>query len=163
MAAEARADAMWSPWGEAIFTKYSALVLGLLFGTTAKYALVLAEGRKVTTRMLVIDALLIGMVAIIASNVVDRLGASGNTAAMVGALFAVSSDRVIRLVRERFLQRVDAELRRDIEQKKGEIKQAVQAEISAHNIIDDTLSGRAPATYVTLQRPLKGQDDDHRD
>lgn len=157
---------MFSPWAEALFAKYGPLLLGLLFGTTAKYALTLAEGRRVTTRMLMIDALLVGMVAIVASNVVERLGASGNSAAMVAALFAVSSDRVIRVIRERFLQRVDAELRRDIEEQKGAVREAVQAEISSKNLIADTLSGRAPESYAALQpRPLppseKGSTDDH--
>jgi hypothetical protein len=141
---------MFSPWAETLFAKYGPIVLGLLFGTTAKYALTLAEGRRVTTRMLVIDALLVGMVAIVASNVVERLGAAGNAASLVAALFAVSSDRVIRLIRERFLQRVDAELRRDIEQQKGAVREAVQTELSGKSIIEDTLSGRAPTEYLAL-------------
>jgi hypothetical protein len=154
---------MLSPWAEALAAKYSALVIGLLFGTSAKYALTLAEGRKVTPRMLVIDALLVGMVAIIASNVVERMGASGNAAAMVAALFAVSSDRVIRLIREQFLRRVDAELRRDIEEQKGAVREAVQAELSGRSIIEDTMSGRALPHYEALKPHPIPADDQRRD
>lgn len=150
---------MLSGW-EAFFAKYGAIAVGLLFGTSAKYALALGEGRKVTTRMVVIDALLIGMIALLASEAVARLGASGHTAATVAALFAVSSDRLIRLLRTRFLQRVDAELRSQTDAIKGEVAQQIQVERSGAAIIDDTISGKAPADYAALRpRPQPDQED----
>lgn len=103
---------MWSPWAEALIAKYAPILIGLLFGTSAKYGLALIDGQKVTMRTVAIDALVIGMVAIAAANVVDRAGASGNTAALVAALFAVSSDRAMRLLREWFLRRLDSALAR---------------------------------------------------
>lgn len=143
-----------SPWIETLSAKYGAIGIGLLFGTGAKYALTLSEGRRLTIRMVAIDALLIGMVALIASNVVERAGVTGSSAAMISALFAVSSDRVIRLLRERFLRRVDAELQADIARTKGMVREEVQTEISGRAIIDDTISGKAPEEYVAL-RPKK--------
>lgn len=142
---------MMNGWVEALLAKYGAIAVGLLFGTSAKYALALGEGRKVTTRMVVIDALLIGMIALLASEAVARLGASGHTAATVAALFAVSSDRLIRLVRTRFLQRVDAELRAQTNAIKGEVAQQIQVERSGVSIIDDTITGKAPTEYTSLR------------
>ncbi len=140
-----------SPWIEALFAKYGAVAIGILFGTSAKYAMAMVEGRKLTTRMVIIDALLIGMVALIASETVARMGATGGTAAMVAALFAVSSDRVIRLIRENFIRRFDAELKSQVAQHIGEVRQEVQAELSGQAVIDDTLNGRAPEEYEALK------------
>ncbi|MDF1506368.1 hypothetical protein, partial [Roseisolibacter sp. H3M3-2] len=99
-----------SPWVEALLAKYGAVIIGLLFGTSAKYALAMIEGQKVTIRMLVIDVLAIGMIAIVAMSAVERAGASGSTAALLVALIAVSSDRLLRLLREIFLRRLDRAL-----------------------------------------------------
>ncbi|WP_380873586.1 hypothetical protein [Sphingomonas sp. DBB INV C78] len=147
-----------SPWLESWIAKYGAILLGVVIGTSAKYGLTLVEGRKVTTRMIVADALLIGMVVLVARTVVVRLGLSDADAAMIAALFAVSSDRVIRLIRERFLRRVDAEARSIAAEQVGLARQVVQAEQSASNIIEDTLTGRAPDEYVAL-RPHPSPDD----
>jgi len=144
------ADLRMSPWLEGFCAKYGAITVGIFFGTSAKYALALAEGRRLTLRMLAVDILLIGMIALLASNVVTRLGASGDTAATIAALFAVSSDRVIRLVRERFLRRLGDEFRADVDYHKGLIRQEIQAEMSGKSIIDDTIRGTAPADYKTL-------------
>ena len=140
-----------SPWLEAAVAKYGSVAFGLAVGTGAKYGLALAEGRRLTLRLLAVDVLLIGMVALLASNVVERLGAEGRSAAMVAALFAVSSDRVLRAVRTRFMRQVDAELQSDLARMKGEIRDEVQAELSARSVIDDQISGRAPAEYEALK------------
>jgi NhaP-type Na+/H+ or K+/H+ antiporter len=131
-----------TPWLEALAAKYGAIGAGLLVGTGAKYGLTLAEGRKVTVRLVVIDALLIGMVALVAANVCDRLHIAGNTAAMVSSLFAVSSDRVLRMIRERFLRRVDAELQLDLDRVKGEIRQTAQMDLSGERVVRDVIEGR---------------------
>lgn len=140
-----------TPWLEAVAAKYGAIAVGLAVGTGAKYGLTLVEGRKITLRLIIIDALLIGMVALLAATACEKLHIDGNAAAMVSALFAVSSDRVLRMLRERFLRRVDVELRALAEEHKAELRGEVQAEMSASNIIDDHITGSAPATYVTLR------------
>lgn len=132
-----------TPLVEAAFAKYGAIGIGLVVGTGAKYGLTLAEGRKITFRLILIDGLLIGMVALIASTVCERLHIEGNTAAMVASLFAVSSDRVLRMIRERFLRRVDAELQIDLARVKGEVRQAAQMELSGERVVRDFIQGKA--------------------
>lgn len=150
-------DGPLSPWFEAIVAKYGPVLLGIFVGTSAKYALLLAEGRKLTLRILAVDVLLLGMVVLLTYNVVLRLGASGDAAAMLGALFAVSSDRVIRLVRERFLRRVDAELRVMASEQIGEVRKVVQAERSGAEILHDHAIGAAPTDYEALRKPRRPQ------
>jgi NhaP-type Na+/H+ or K+/H+ antiporter len=139
------------PWAEAAFAKYGAIGLGLIVGTGAKYGLTLAEGRKITFRLFIIDVLLIGMVALLAATACEKLHIAGNAAAMVSALFAVSSDRVLRMIRERFLRRVDVELRTIAEEQKGVVRQEVQMEMSANAVIEDQAVGRAPDNYAALK------------
>ena len=144
-----------TPWIEAAAAKYGAIGIGLIVGTGAKYGLTLAEGRKITYRLFIIDVLLIGMIALIASNVCERAGIAGNAAAMVSALFAISSDRVLRMVREKFLRRVDDEFRTLVDEHRGELRNEIQAEMSAKGLIEDQLAGRAPDEYEALKpRPM---------
>ena len=122
---------------EAQLARYGAVVLGVAIGTAAKYGLTIAEGRSLTVRGLMADILLIGMVVLLSVYVTEKMGLDVNSRVLVGSLFAISSDRVIRLVRERFLRRVEASLQQDLTRAKGELRNAVQAEISAANIIND--------------------------
>ena len=136
-----------SPWFEAFVAKYGAITLGIGVGTAAKWALVLAEGRNLTWRMVTIDFLLAPMVALLTVYAMTKLGMEPETGAMLGALFAVTSDRVIRLIRVRFLQKVDQELKAHVDFQKGLIREEVQTEISGQEIIKDTLQGKAPEEY----------------
>jgi hypothetical protein len=124
-------------WVEAQITRYGAILIGLGVGLAAKHGLALSEGRSLTWRGLATDLLLVGMVGVLAMNVVERLALTGNAAVLVSALFAISSDRVVRLARERFLKRVDRQLQEDIDKAKGELRNAVQAEASARNLLND--------------------------
>jgi len=139
-------------WLEEQAIRWLPIGAGLAIGTSARYGLMLSEGRRLTWRSVVADTLMIGLVALVASETADRLGLSGTSAALLSATLAISSDRVIRLVRERFARRVEASLIEDIDRAKGEVRQAVALEISGRNIIDDTMTGRAPEDYVTLRR-----------
>lgn len=78
---------------------------------------------------------------------------------MIGAFLGLSAIQVTWMLRERFIERFDAELERRAEHHLGLARQVVQTETSALSIIDDTLSGRAPDEYEALkphkpERPL---------
>ena len=136
-----------SPWFDAFVSKYGPILMGIGVGTTAKWALVLAEGRNLTWRMVMIDFLLAPMVALLTVYASGKLGVAPETGAMLGALLAVTSDRVVRLVRVRFLQKVDEELQLYVAHQRGLIREEVQTEISSQEIISDVLSGNAPDHY----------------
>lgn len=88
----------------------SAIIVGLTIGTAAKYGLTLTEGRKLSWRGVIADLLLLGMLGLLAVTVADWCSLTGNARVLVGALSAVSSDRLIRLARDRFMKRVEDEL-----------------------------------------------------
>lgn len=148
------------PWVEAAFAKYGWIWIGLTFGLAAKYALLLKRGIHIRGSLVLADVLLLPMVALIAFNMTARLGAGGEIAALLTALCTVGADRLVKLYTERFLQRVDLELRVLADERRGEIRKEVQAEMSAKALIDDQLHGTAPTDFQTLRRPpvdLKGK------
>lgn len=124
-----------SPWFEGMLAKYGAILLGVSIGTAAKYGLTLGEGRPVTWREVLSDMLLVPMICLIAAFGATKFGADVTTVAVIAAFLAVSSDRGIRLLRERFIQRMSAEV--DVlTKKKGEIRQVSQMEISKRRVVD---------------------------
>lgn len=130
-----------TPWVEMALAKYGAIVAGWFIGTAAKYGLTLGEGRKITVRMVVIDVLLMGFVVLLSRWVIERLGLNPGDAATIAALIGLSSERIIRLVRQWFLKRADDYLEQHV---KGEIRQAAQMEISSVRTLDDMASGKRP-------------------
>lgn len=94
----------------AILAKYGAVLLGVGAGTAAKYKLTLSDGRKLTWGEVASDMLLVPMVVLIAAYVGAKLGAEPHLQAVMAAFLAVSSDRLIRILRERFIQRVSREI-----------------------------------------------------
>lgn len=118
-----------SPWIEAAVVKYGWIWVGVTFGFAAKYGLLMKKGRPITARMVVADMLLIGMVALIAFNVVTRAGLHGEASALVTSLVAVGADRSIRLLTDRFWRQVDAALP-DFRDQKGELRQMDQVHAS---------------------------------
>lgn len=90
----------------AVASKYGPTAIGLTIGTAAKYGLTLTEGRKLTWRGVIADMLLLGMLGLIAILIADWFNLAGNARVLAGALAAVSSDRLVRLVREGFMRRV---------------------------------------------------------
>jgi len=140
-----------SPWIEGLVVKYGAVLLGVSIGTAAKYGLTMGEGRKVTTGELVSDLLLVPLVCLVAAFIGIKFGADPMTMAMISAFCAVSSDRLIRLMRERFMERVATEID-VIQQHKGEMRQSSQIEQSAAHVRDEGLN--APTAGSAMLREL---------
>lgn len=126
---------------EALVAKYGTIVAGWVIGTAAKYGLTLSEGRKITWKMVLIDLLLMGLVVLLSRWVIERLGLNAGDAATIAALIGLSSERIIRLVRQWFLKRADIYLEQHV---KGEIRQAAQLELSAERAIRDIAEGKRP-------------------
>ena len=126
---------------EALVAKYGTIMAGWLIGTAAKYGLTLSEGRKVTWKMVLIDLLLMGLVVLLSRWVIERLGLNAGDAATIAALIGLSSERIIRLVRQWFLKRADQYLEEHV---KGEIRQAAQMELSAERTLEDIAKGKRP-------------------
>ncbi|KQO51417.1 hypothetical protein [Sphingomonas sp. Leaf257] len=96
--------------------KYGPTIAGMVIGTAAKYGLAVTEGRRLSWRSVFADLLLLGMLGLLAIAISDAaariIGVSVGTdyRVLIGSLAAVSSDRLVRLARDHFLKRVDAEL-----------------------------------------------------
>lgn len=90
----------------AILAKYGAVLLGVGAGTAAKYKLTMSDGKRLTWGEVASDMLLVPMVVLVAAYVGAKLGAEAHLQAVMAAFLAVSSDRLIRILRERFIQRV---------------------------------------------------------
>jgi hypothetical protein len=118
-----------TPYVEGLIAKYGAVVLGVGAGTAAKYKLSMGEGRKLTIGEVASDLLLLPMIILIAAYVGAKLGAEPHLQAVMAAFLAVSSDRLIRLLRERFIQRVDQQTRVNPDAL-GEVRQQTQAGLS---------------------------------
>ncbi|QEH79954.1 hypothetical protein EIK56_18175 [Sphingomonas sp. C8-2] len=141
-----------TPWFEAAFLKYGWIWIGLSFGLAAKYALLIKRGIRIRGALVLADLLLLPMVALIAYSITSRLGANGEAAALLSALATVGADRLVKLYTERFLDRVDSELRAVVDRQRAEIRNEVQAEISAKEVIVDQFTGKAPSEYQALKR-----------
>jgi len=142
-----------TPWIEAAFVKYGWIWIGLTFGLAAKYALLIKRGIRIRGSLLLADFLLLPMVALIAYQATHRLGATDEAAALLTAVATVGADRLVKLYTERFLQRVDEELLAVVERRRAEVRNEVQQEISAQELIGDQMAGRAPVEFQTLRRP----------
>jgi len=141
-----------SPWIETALAKYGAVLLGVSIGTAAKYGLSMGEGRKVTRGEVISDLLLVPFMCLLAAFVGAKLGADPMTMTTVSAFIAISSDRLIRMMRERFVQRVAEEIS-VIERQKGEKRQVAQIEQSVVNVRDEGLNAPTAATKMVRQLP----------
>lgn len=139
------------PWVEAAFAKYGWILIGLSFGFAAKYALLLKRGVTIKPPLVLADVLLLPMVALIACHIAVQFGANGETAALLAAFCAVGADRLVKLLTERFFKQVESDVTQVSERVRGEVRQQVQTELSGERIIDDTLTGKAPAEYAALR------------
>jgi hypothetical protein len=86
---------------------WTAIGGGLLIGLGAKYAIQLQDRTAISWRDIVIDAMLLAANALMASLLLTRLGWHGQEAMAVAALFGASSDRIVRVVRKKFEERVN--------------------------------------------------------
>lgn len=136
-----------SPYFESLIAKYGAVLLGVSIGTAAKYSLSMGEGRKITAAEVVSDLLLAPMMVLISATIGARLGADPMTMTTVAAFVAVSSDRFIRMLRDKFMQRAAAEIDL-INRQKGEQRQLGQIEQSAAHLRDEGLNAPTAATSM---------------
>lgn len=139
-------------WLETAFAKYGWIWIGLTFGFAAKYALLIKRGVPLRPSLIIADILLLPMIALIAHAIVSRFGAAGETAALLSALATVTGDRLIKLATERFFRGVQTEAEMASERLRGIVTNDVQRELSSKELINDQLSGKAPAEYTALKR-----------
>lgn len=144
-------DKPMTPLFEGFMAKYGWILVGLSFGFLAKYALLLKRGVRVKLRLVVADILLLPMVALIAYWLASRTGFEGEAAALFAAFCTVGADRLVKLLTDRFLQRVDNEVRAIAEETIGRVRQEVQTVKSGQEIVTDTIEGRALSEYAALK------------
>jgi len=141
---------MLSGW-EAAFAKYGWFLIGITFGLAAKYALLIKRGVPIKVRHIAADLLLLPIVALIAYTFAARIGLTGEPAALATAFCTVGADRLVKLLTDRFLQRVDSEADAVTAVMLARARTAVAAEQSSARIVEDTIEGRAPAEYAALK------------
>lgn len=140
-----------SPWFEAMCVKYLPILLGVGAGTAARYRLSMSRGRPLTWREVLSDLLIMPFIILLAGYASGKVGADPETAGMIGAFLGLTAIQATWMLRERFLQRFDAELEARAEHHLGVVRNVVTAEICGTNIINDQMSGRAPDEYVALK------------
>lgn len=140
-----------SPWLEGLAAKYGWILIGITFGFAAKYALLIKRGVPVKARLIFADLLLLPMVLLIAYWIAVRAGAEGETAALFAGFCTVGADRLVKLLTDRFLQRVDNEAGALANDMLGRARNVVASEQAGVRIIEDTISGRAPTEYEALK------------
>ena len=96
----------------AALTKYGAIIGGLLIGTAAKYGLALNEGKRLTWKGALADLLLLGILGFVAVVFSDGLHLEGNAKVLAGAIAAVCSDRLVKLIRDRALKSAEGQMAR---------------------------------------------------
>lgn len=139
------------PTFEVFFAKYGWICVGITFGFAAKYALLLKRGVQVRARLVLADVLLLPMVALIAYWIASYAGAQAELRALFAAFCTVGADRLVKLLTDRFLQRVDSEASDFAQTLMGRARQTVAVEQSAERIVTDTIEGRAPESYAALK------------
>lgn len=139
------------PTFEVLFAKYGWIWVGLTFGFSAKYALLMKRGEQVQARLVVADLLLLPMVALIAYWIASWAGARAELCALLTAFCTVCADRLVKLLTDRFLQRVDSEVQAMAERTIGKVRQEVQVTRSGEAIVADTIEGKAPEQYAALK------------
>lgn len=136
---------------EAWFVKWGWIVIGLTAGFAAKYALRIKRGLKVKPWQVVADVLLLPMVGLIAYSIVGRVGGDGELRALIAGLCMVGADRLVAILTDRFLARVDSEAKTLADDLLGAARQTVQAELSGNEIIRDNATGKAPPEYKAIR------------
>lgn len=99
-------------WASDVVSRYGPVATGLAIGTAAKHGLAIQDGKAFTWRSLLVDLLLLGFLGLVAVTVSEYFTLTGNAKVLAGAMAAVSSDRIVRLIRQRFEQRVAAQVDR---------------------------------------------------
>lgn len=91
---------------DVFWNRYGPVLVGLAIGTAGRYGLDIRDGRKFTWTTVIADLMLLGLVALLALVTIDWMGLHGDTAVLCAALFAIASDRGVRIARDAFLARV---------------------------------------------------------
>jgi len=144
--------AMVSPWIEAFAAKYGAIILGVGIGTGAKYRLAIADGRGVKWSEIFSDLLILPMICMLTGFIVGKVGADPETAGMIGAFMALSANQILRILRDRFVQRVSDEAD-IISANKGEARQVGAIITATENIKEEGLNApTAAARFGDISR-----------
>ena len=112
------------------------------YGFYVPRTLLIKRGVRLRPRMVVADVLLLPIVALIAYSIVTKAGVQAEGAALSTAFCTVCADRLIKLMAERFMGQVDEGLGAVIRQRKGEIREELQMEISGERVIKDIAVGK---------------------
>lgn len=114
---------------EAWFVKWGWVVIGLSCGFAAKYALRIKRGLRVKPWQVFADILLLPMVGLIAYAIGSRLGVDGEVRALISGLCMVGADRLVGILTDWFLLKVQAATLRDVRQEvideNGELRQTI--------------------------------------
>lgn len=85
--------------------EWGLAALGLLLGTLGRYAMRIQDKLPITWRELIADVMLMGINALLTLWAIDKIGATGKGAVLVGVLFALGQDRIIRVARRAWERR----------------------------------------------------------
>lgn len=140
-----------TPVLETVLAKYGWILIGITFGFAAKYALLLKRGVQVKARLVFADLLLLPMVALIAYWLATRAGVEAEAAALFSAFCTVGADRLVKLLTDRFLQRVDSEAAAIADNIVGTARNTATAELAAVAIKEAAREGRLHPEYKALK------------
>jgi hypothetical protein len=139
-------DAMFSGF-EAWFAKWGWVAIGLSCGFAAKYALRIKRGLKVKPWQVFADVLLVPFVGLIAYALTTRLGAEGEIRALLSGFCMVGADRLVSILTDWFLLKVQAATLRDVRDEvieaSGDLRQTV-AKVDAARSLAAQQRGEAP-------------------
>lgn len=114
---------------EAWFAKWGWVVIGLTCGFAAKYALRIKRGQRVKPVQVFADVLLLPMVGLIAYAIVGRIGVEGEVRAMFAGLCMVGADRLIAIMTDWWLRKVQAAALRDVDleliERSGQVRETL--------------------------------------
>lgn len=119
-----------------VIQNYGAILLGVVLGVLAKYGLMVGEKRPITFRIIISDLLLVGFVSVLAISSIKRIGVNGIDAVLVAALFALTADRAVKMVRNWWLRGVANQFRMESNNLEGEARQLLQKAESTAALAD---------------------------
>ena len=93
--------------------RYGAIAVGLMIGTAAKYGVQINDGETPTWAKFGADVLMLGLLGAIAVGISDLLAIRDqNGRVLAGAIAALLSARLIKMVRDKALARASQEIDR---------------------------------------------------
>ncbi|MEB3061038.1 hypothetical protein VJJ74_07780 [Parvimonas micra] len=88
-------------------TPHFSILLGVFFGTVARYSLMVREGEAVRMRSVTADLLLVGAVVIFAIWTKAKVGFEQEDSVAIGALYALTADKAVKKIQTWWLGRID--------------------------------------------------------